>query len=140
MAAKLPPPPKFTGPEWQAFNRWLVELTSILSSSGDIDPGSIPGYNALAQDVANLNNTTGNQGAAITAMQTQIVALTLALATANASITTLASRAQVFNGALGAGVPSNAIGADSDWFYNRTGAAGNRLFIKLAGAWVAQAI
>ena len=118
-----------------------------LANNGGIDPNSIDGYSALVAQVADntvniaaLQGTTGGQAFAIATLQGQVATLTAGLAAANASITTLGARAQVFNGALGAGVPNNAIGADNDWFYNRTGAVANRLFIKLAGAWVAQAI
>lgn len=36
MVLKIPPPPHFAGSMWQLFNRWLLELTSILNSAGAI--------------------------------------------------------------------------------------------------------
>lgn len=154
MTQKIPPPPPIASGNLDdfvrslpSFNRWLIELTSILASGGGIDPETIDGYPALQNQVAantaaisTLQSTSGGQSFAILLLQAQVGTLTTGLAAANANITALAARAQVLNGALGGGVPSNALGADNDWFYNRTGAAGNRLFIKLAGAWAAQAI
>lgn len=140
MVKKIPPPPQLTGPEWQPFNRWLLELTSILADSGGVDPGTIDGFGTLQDQVdANTAAILALQGS-VSGLSLQVAALINGLALANASITTLSTRSQVFNGAVGAGAPSGALGVDNDWFYNRTGAAGNRLFIKLAGAWVAQAI
>ena len=142
MALKIPPPPQFTGVQWQTFNRWLVELTSILAAGGGIDPNTIDGFAALQNqvdtnttDITALQGTTGGQAVSIAVLQSQITTLTNGLALANASITTLSARAQVFSAALGGGVPNNAIGVDGDWFLNTTGAAGAKMYTKAAGAW-----
>jgi hypothetical protein len=147
MVLKIPPPPFMTGPEWAGFNRWLIELTSILADTGGIDPASVEGFEqALIQlaentaDIASLQASQGTQAVQIGSLQAQVAGLVDSVATINGQITTLSARAQVFTGALGGGAPGAGLGADNDWFYNRTGAAGNRLFIKVGGAWAAQAI
>lgn len=142
--AKVPPPPNIPGQD-PTFNRWLLELTSILNASGDVDVNNIPGYAALQNEVAqntldiqtntlNINslaNGQGTQGTAVAALQNRMTA-------AEGNITTLQARNQVFNGTGGA--PSVGLGIDGDWYYNRGGVAGSRLYIKVAGAWSAQAI
>lgn len=145
MAQKIPPPPQFTGPEWQQFNRWLLEIQSILSNEGGISPDEVTGLPALftqvatnTTDIVTLEGTTGGQGSDIATLQAQVANIDgVEIPAINGQLTTLGSRSQVFNGT---GAPAVGLGTDNDWYYNRTGAAGNRLFIKLAGAWVAQAI
>jgi hypothetical protein len=144
MVQKIPPPPFLTGPEYEGLNRWLLELTSLLNDAGGIDPGSVAGLSAvIEQSAANsleilaLQASTGDQSGAITVLQNEVAALTTSIATINSSITTLGARAQVFNGIA---APGAGLGVDNDWFYNRVGAVGFRLYIKVAGAWVPQAI
>lgn len=141
---KIPPPPQLTGPEWQSFNRWLLEVTNILAAAGGLDPSTIPGYDALqtqvtqnTSDIASLQGQTGGNTGAIAALQLQINNLILRMGAAESNITTLLARNQVFNGTA---APAAGLGIDGDWFYNRSGAAGARLYIKVAGAWAAQAI
>jgi hypothetical protein len=134
MVLKIPPPPPIANQD-QAFNRWLLEITAILSAGGDIDPGSIAGLDAafaqIAVNTANiaaLQGTTGGQSAAILALQASVVSLTASIATINGQITTLSSRAQVLNGA---GAPAAGLGSVGDWYgdttllhiYIKTGAA-----------------
>ncbi len=140
--AKIPPPPRFTGPEWEDFNRWLLELTSILSSSGGIDPTQIPGYPALqgqvsqnTSDITNLQNSTGGNSAAIGTLQGQVNSLTTRMGNAESNITTLQARAQVYNGTSD---PAAGFGNVGDWFANTAGAAGHRIFVKTGTAtWTA---
>lgn len=129
---KLPPPPVLAKTD-PAFNRWLLEVTAVLAAAGGIDPTQIVGWNELVADVA-------QNSLDIDSLQTSVIGLQGLTITQGDDIAALQARNQVYNGALGAGTPSNALGVDNDWFYNRTGLAGNRLFIKLAGAWAAQAI
>src|SRR3954469_23860365 len=110
MPQKLPPPPQLTGPEWQSFNRWLLELTSVLANNGGIDPNAIDGYQALVAQVAAdalaitaLQASSGGQALSIATLQNQVAVLTLGLAAANASITTLSARGELL---FGAGVPA----------------------------------
>jgi len=138
MTLKIPPPPFITGNEWQGFNRWLIELTSILADTGGIDPASVAGFEqALVQIAANtvailaLEGSSGSQEIEIAVLQSQVAALTLALAAVNSSITTLSARAQVFQGS---GAPGAGLGNTNDWYANVGGAAGSRIYIKTAPA------
>lgn len=147
MPQKIPPPPSFTSNNMDdflrslpAFNRWLLELTSVLANNGGIDPNSIDGYDALlAQVVANtaaisaLQGTTGGQAFAIATLQGDVAALTLGLAAANASITTLAARGELL---FGAGAPAAGLGKVNDWYGDTAGAVGARVWIKkIVGVW-----
>ena len=145
MALKIPPPPQFTGPEWQSFNRWLLEVTSVLSNEGGINPDEVTGLPALftevsqnTTDIADLQATTGGQSTDISILQTQITNINgVEIPAINSQLTTLGARNQVYNGTA---APGAGLGVDGDWFYNRTGAAGARLYIRVAGVWAAQAI
>ena len=144
--AKVPPPPRLAGPEWEDFNRWLLELTNILDATGGVDPTQIPGYSALQSQVAtntqnittnslnitSLANGQGTQGTSIASLQNRMTA-------AEGNITTLQARNQVFNGALGGtGTPPTGTGVVGDWYANTNGNAGFRIFIKTASAtWTA---
>ncbi len=136
--AKVPPPPQLTGPEWQSFNRWLLELTQILNDQGDIDPGSVAGLPALViqtaqntADIAALEGTTGGQGTEILTLQGEVNQLQTDFITLNGQVTTLTARAQVFNGA---GAPGAGLGVVGDWYANVGGAAGARIYIKTGAA------
>jgi hypothetical protein len=122
-----------------AFNKWLIDLTSIINSGGGgIDPSLIPGYDALVSTV-NLHSIE------IASNTVNIAANTSAIATANINITSLQSqtsintlavnnlnaRARVLNGT---GAPGAGLGQDGDW-YAKTSAA-THIYVKVAGAWV----
>jgi len=141
MVLKIPPPPQLTGPQWQSFNRWLLELTSILANTGGIDPSQVSGLPELETQVA--TNTTniatleagqGGQGGAITALQLQITFINSEIATINGQLTTLESNAVVRNGS---GAPGAGLGSNGDLYLNNTGGAGTRLYGKIGGAWTA---
>lgn len=141
MALKIPPPPPFSGPQWQQFNRWLLELQSILSNQGGIDPSEVSGLPQVitqvgtnTTDITALEGTTGGQGSAITALQNEITAIDSEIATINGQITSLSARNQVLNGA---GVPNPGLGNNGDLFLNNTGGSGTRLYGKIGGTWVA---
>ena len=142
MAKKIPPPPQFTGPEWQSFNRWLIEVTSILSNTGGINPEEVDGliglFSQVATNTANiaaLATTQGGQAALILSLQGQINTLTLGLAAANSSITTLSARGELL---FGAGAPAAGLGKVNDWYGDTAGAVGARIWIKKAvGVWTA---
>jgi len=129
MVQKVPPPVGFAIQD-PVFNRWLLELVNILNGDGTIDPSLIPGFNTLQNEIDALNTLTTQQ-------QQQIGFLTALVNQQQASITALLARNQVYNGATG---PSVGLGVDGDWYYNRAGGAGSRLYIRVGGAWVAQAI
>lgn len=136
MTLKIPPPPQFTGKEWQLFNRWLIELQSILSSTGGIDPNSVAGLSeVITQSAANnaaiaaLAPAVGGNTTAIAANTAAIAANTAAIATINGQITSLSARNQVFNGV----VPPVTLHADGDYFVDT---AGKHLYVQVAAAWV----
>lgn len=121
--AKVPPPPPLANQDPQ-FNRWLLELTSILNADGSgIDPTAVPGLDGVQTEIDSL--------------QGQVNLHSSDIAQINVTLLSLLGRNQVYNGT---GAPSAALGIDGDWYYNRTGAVGARLYIMVAGAWVAQAI
>lgn len=125
MVQKVPPPTGIATKD-PVFNRWLLELTAILNSAGEIDPGSIAGLAALVIQVA-------AQGAAITALQGQVTALQTTVGTHTGQIAALTARAQVFRGA---GAPAAGLGSVNDWYGDVAGAVGARIFIKTAvGVW-----
>lgn len=144
MARKIPPPTFLTGPnqppDWQAFNRWLLEVTSILSNEGGINPEEVDGLPQLfvdvadnTADIAGLTTATGNNSASIGILSGQIVALTNAIATINGQITTLSARGELL---FGAGVPAAGLGKVNDWYGDTAGAVGARIYIKKAvGVW-----
>lgn len=137
MAQKIPPPPQFTGPEWQLFNRWLLEVTSVLSNTGGIDPAEVTGLSALftqvaanTTDITTLEGELSGQGGDISALQAAVAGLAASIATINGQITTLASRNQVFNGIV---APLAGQGVNGDWYGDTVA---KHIYIKVAGAWV----
>lgn len=137
MALKLPPPPPIAKMD-PAFNRWLIELTSILAAGGGIDPNTIDGFTALQNqvdtnttDITALQGTTGGQSGQIATLQGQVNALIASVATINGQITTLSARSQVF---AGAGAPAAGLGVVNDWYANVGGGVGARIYIKTAAA------
>lgn len=147
MAQKIPPPPFLTGgnqqPDWQAFNRWLLEVTSVLSNEGNINPDEVEGLPLLFSQVATntvdisaLEGTTGGQSFEITALQNQISGpggINDQIGVINGQLTTLAARAQVFNGVT---APAAGLGNVNDWYARVGGAVGARIYIKTAiGTW-----
>lgn len=144
MVQKIPPPPYVAAEQLQQLNRWLLEIQAILNNAGTVDPGQVDGLpEVIAEsaqntaDIAALQVSVGDATASIALLSAQILTIQNDITTINGQLTTLGARAQVFNGT---GAPAAGLGSDDDWYYNRTGAAGNRLFIKLAGTWTAQAI
>ena len=141
MALKVPPPPPIANQD-PTFNRWLLELTSILNSAGGVDPGEIAGLAALFTQVAanttaiaGLSGTVGGQAAAITALQASVTSINGQLTTINGQITTLSARAQVLNGV---GAPAAGLGNVNDWYANIGGGVGARVYVKTGAAtWTA---
>lgn len=127
---RIPPPPNFAKTD-PAFNRWLLEVTRILAAAGGIDPTQIAGWNELVAQVAENTSDIASFSASVASLQSQINAQ-------GVLITALQGRNQVYNGT--GGPPAGALGIDNDWYYNRGGAVGARLYIKVLGSWLAQAI
>lgn len=142
MSQKIPPPIPLTGPEWQTFNRWLLELTSILSNEGGINPDEVAGLPELFTQVATntadiivLEAGQTGQGGDIATLQTDVATINGEIATINGQITTLSNRAQVLNGA---GAPAAGLGSVNDWYANIGGGVGARIYVKTAvGTWTA---
>lgn len=135
MPQKVPPPPNIANAD-PALNRWLLELQSILNSSGDIDPSQVAGLAETEAQVttnthaiASLETTTGSQSLQITALQSQVTANTNAIATINGQITTLQARNQVWT-TTAAPV---ALHANGDYSVDTTN---KHLYVQVAGAWV----
>lgn len=147
MVQKIPPPTFFTGapgqePDWQGFNRWLLEVTSILSNEGGINPDQVEGLPAVitqvgtnTTNIAALSLGQGGQGLAIVALQNHDVVLDNEIIAINGALTTLGARAQVLSGSAD---PAPGLGNINDWYANTAGAVGHRIFVKTAiGTWFA---
>lgn len=149
MVKKIPPPPPLANND-PIFNRWLLELTSILNDAGGIDGTSIDGFDQLQADVdansaaiqqTNLNLSSlagqvsgGSTSIAALSLRVNILeAVALDLQTrmtaAEGNITTLQARPQV---RFGSGAPVAGLGGVGDWYGNIVGAAGARVYIKTA--------
>ena len=130
MANKIPPPPTLTSPEWQPFNRWLLELTNILNSGGYIDAANVEGLlAAYAQIAANvvsinlLNATVSGQGGAINILSNQINVL-------QAQVAALQSNPII---RTGTGAPVNGVtpGNVGDLYLNITATGAPRMWAML---------
>lgn len=140
MVRKIPPPPMFTTQEFQAFNRWLLEVTSVLSNEGDIAASEVEGlltaYGDILQnslDIDTLETGQTGQAGEITDLQADIVILTDAIAAINGQITTLSARGELL---FGAGAPAAGLGKVNDWYGDTAGAVGARVWVKKAvGVW-----
>ncbi len=139
MVLKIPPPPQFSGEQWQLFNRWLLELQSILAASGGIDTTQIPGYAELQAAVGgNTGDITGLQGE-VTVLQSQMLTANANIGSLQTSALTFASEIATLQGnALvrnGSGVPSAGLGNNGDLYIDDNYPATNRLYAKIAGVW-----
>ena len=112
MVIRIPPPPRFAQQDPE-FNRWLIELTSLISQDGGINADEITG---LQQSVAELEN--------------QIMDLQQADRILRIGINTLALRLQ-----NGTSKPPDTYGNDGDWF-GVTAGPQRGVHVKVAGAWV----
>ena len=141
MSQKIPPPPPIANMD-PTFNRWLLELTSILEAGGSIDPNSVAGLpQVIAQSAANaaaitvLQGEVGGNTGDITTLQGEVTTIDGEIITINGELTTLGARAQVLNGVVD---PANGLGSVNDWYANTAGAAGHRIFVKTGAAtWTA---
>lgn len=142
MVLKIPPPPQFTGPQWQSFNRWLLEVTSIFNSQGGIDPSQVTGLQTVIDQVetntTNIATLTGGQAGQATqiaTLNTEVLAINGEISTIGGEIVTLQGNPVVHSGTAD---PAGGFGNVRDWFANTAGAAGHRIFIKTAaGTWTA---
>lgn len=148
MVQKIPPPTFFTGapgqePDWQGFNRWLLEVTSVLSNEGGIDPNEVTGLpTVIAQvgqntaDILTLDAGQDNNSFDIAALQAQVTNIdNVEIPTINAQLTSLGARGTL---RFGTGAPAAGLGNVNDWYGDTAGAVGSRIWIKKAvGVWTA---
>lgn len=120
MAQKIPPPPMLAGLEWEGFNRWLLELTSILNDGGGIDPSQVAGLDDLTDEVDNNTAAIGSIQGQVNALSFQVGTLQLTtndlvtrMGSAETAIAALQVRNQVFNGAV---APGGSLGVVGDWY------------------------
>ena len=132
---KFPPPPTLPV-ALQPLNRWLIELQSILNSSGLIDPSSVQSLPAtIAQVVANtasigvLNGEVAANTASIVTLNGEVAANTASIVTLNGEVATLQARNQVLNGTI---APVAGLGVNGDWYADT---AGLHIYVKVTGAW-----
>ena len=138
---KFPPPPTLPV-ALQPLNRWLIELQSILNSSGLIDPSSVQSLPAtIAQVVANtasigdhrrigvLNGEVAANTASIVTLNGEVAANTASIVTLNGEVATLQARNQVLNGTV---APVAGQGVNGDWYADTVGL---HIYVKVAGAW-----
>ena len=139
---KFPPPPTLPV-ALQPLNRWLIELQSILNSSGLIDPSSVQSLPAtIAQVAANtadiaantasivtLNGEVAASTASIGVLNGEVAANTASIVTLNGEVATLQARNQVLNGTV---APVAGLGVNGDWYADT---AGLHIYVKVTGAW-----
>lgn len=137
---KVPPPPPVANLD-PVLNRWFLELTSFIDANGTIDPGNVGGLPQLQVNVANLitevavlTPQVAGLSTTVTALSATVAALSTTVGTLNTAVTALQARAQVFNGTAD---PAAGLGNNGDWFANTSGGAGHRIFVKVAGTWLA---
>ena len=137
MALKIPPPPYFAVEDkFPGFNRWLLEVTSILTNQGGIDPTEVTGLPAVitqvgvnTANIATLSGGQAGQATAITAFQGNVATINGEITTINGQITTLESNPVLHSGV---GAPNAGLGSVNDWYGNVGGAVGARIYIKTA--------
>jgi hypothetical protein len=132
---KFPPPPTLPV-ALQPLNRWLIELQSILNSSGLIDPSTVQDLPAtIAQvatnvaDIATLNGEVAANTASIGILNGEVAANTASIVTLNGEVATLQARNQVLNGII---APVVGQGVNGDWYADTVGL---HIYVKVAGAW-----
>lgn len=112
MTQKIPPPPQIAS-QFPELNRWFVEIQSILSNNGGIDPDQL---NGLEQGFAEIENQ-------IVDLQRSISILQLGLQTTNQRLRNSPT------------LLADSIGVDGDWLaVTATGARG--VYVKVASVWV----
>lgn len=123
------------GPQWEGLNRWLLELTSILTVQGEIDPDAVQGLPTVYNQVGDNSVDIQTLFAAVSAQSATINALSAQVAAFQPQIDALAARNQVYNGVT---APDNALGIVGDWYGRVGGGVGARIYIKTAAAtWTA---
>lgn len=123
------------GPQWEGLNRWLLELTSVLTAQGEIDPDAVQGLPTVYNQVGDSSVDIQTLFAIVSAQAATVNALSAQVATFQPQIDTLTARNQVYNGTL---APDNALGVVGDWYGRVGGAAGSRIYIKTGAAtWTA---
>jgi hypothetical protein len=75
MPVKFPPPPFLTGPQFQTLNRWLLDVQSILSVSGLIDPSAVDTLPATTSQVATNTANIATINGEITTLNSEVATL-----------------------------------------------------------------
>jgi hypothetical protein len=75
MPIKFPPPPFLTGKQFQTLNRWLLDVQSVLSVSGLIDPSSVDTLPATTAQVATNTANIATINGEITTLNSEVTAL-----------------------------------------------------------------
>jgi len=141
VTLKIPPPPPIAN-EDPTFNRWLLELTTILNSQGLVDQVSVVGLPAVAAQgnantasIVTINGQITVVNGQITTINGQITTINGQITTINGQITALQANPVVRNGT---GAPAAGLGNVGDWYGDVAGIVGARVWIKTAvGTWTA---
>lgn len=130
ILSKVPPPPKLAVDD-PGFNKWLIDLTNFINSSGGgIDPSLIPGYTVLV-DTVNLHTTQINSLTVNTAANTSAIAsLNTTVAIHSSQILGLANRPIIRNGIV---APGAGLGNNNDWYADTVA---KHIYVKVSGSWV----
>jgi hypothetical protein len=75
MPIKFPPPPFLTGKQFQTLNRWLLDVQSVLSVSGLIDPTAVDTLPATTTQVATNTASIATINGEVTALNSEVAAL-----------------------------------------------------------------
>jgi hypothetical protein len=75
MPIKFPPPPFLTGKQFQALNRWLLDIQSILSTSGLIAQNAVDTLPSTTVQVATNTASIATINGEITTLNTEVAAL-----------------------------------------------------------------
>jgi hypothetical protein len=139
MVQKIPPPNQLTGPEWQSFNRWCLEVTGILNSQGQIDPGEVEGLPELTADVGVLQGQVATIDGEITTINTHLTTIDGEITTINTHLTTIDSEITALQAnpiiRNGSGAPGAGLGSNGDLYIDNNYPGTNRLYAKIAGVW-----
>ncbi len=116
-------------------NRWLLELTSILSADGNVDPDNInvlpEAVQANTAAIQSLSNQVAALNTRVTSIEVSLYSLDARMSAAESAIVQLQNLPRVYSGA---GAPSGGIGRDGDWYAQTTFPFG--VNVKVGGAWV----
>jgi|SRR5712671_4170831 len=133
MVQKIPPPPPIAARD-PTLNRWLIELTAILNSSGLINTANVVGLpatitqgNTNAANITSINSQITTINAQIAAINAQITVINAQILTLQGQVAALQVRGELL---FGTGAPAAGLGKVNDWYGDVAGAVGARIWIK----------